>query len=243
MTISTTYTDPVVVVGDFNLDTSQDANKDYSFLLQSFNFRNVITTPTRVTSVSSSIIDHALTNIDTDVHAGVFKEPIADHLSMFIVLNNLIQNKKEHRRHIIKTDYTMLRKSLLQISFDDIYDNDVNTEFSNLIGILKNAVNNCCRVLPARSYQLPICPWMNDDILQLLKTKNFWYNKWKCHKTNRYYLGQYKLLLNKCVTIIRARKKQYYSRCIQEASGDTRKIWGIINEVTGGRQSQRVCYS
>lgn len=45
---------------------------------------------------------------------------------------------------------------------------------------------------------------------------------------------------NKCVMIIRARKKHYYSRRIQEAYGDTRKIWGIINEVTGGRQLQRV---
>lgn len=29
MTVSKTYTDPVVVVGDFNLDTSYDAHKDY----------------------------------------------------------------------------------------------------------------------------------------------------------------------------------------------------------------------
>lgn len=29
MTVSETYTDPVVVVGDFNLDTSYDAHKDY----------------------------------------------------------------------------------------------------------------------------------------------------------------------------------------------------------------------
>lgn len=196
MTISKTYTDPVVIVGDFNLDTGNDAHKDYFFLLQSFNFRNVITTPTRVTSVSSSIIDHALTNVDADVHAGVFNEPIADHLPIFIVLNNLIQTKKEHRRHIIKTDYTMLRQSLLQISFDDIYNNDVNTEFSNLIRILKNAVNKCRRVLPTRSYELPLCPWMNEEILQLLKTKNFWYNKWKHQKTNSYYLGQYKYAIN-----------------------------------------------
>lgn len=111
----------------------------------------------------------------------------------------------------------------MQVRLDDIYDNDVNTEFYNLIRILKNAVNKCRHVLPTHSYQLPICPWMNEEILQLLKTKNFWYNKWKRQNTNSYYLGQYKLLRNKCVMIIRARKKQYYSRCIQEETGDTRK--------------------
>lgn len=81
---------------------------------------------------------------------------------------------------------------------------------------------------------------MTDYILGILKQRDYWYHKWKKNKHNRYYLGNYKMLRNKSVAVIRIRKKEYYSRLIQHANGNTKKIWEIVKEVTGNTPKQQV---
>lgn len=123
-----------------------------------------------------------------------------------------------------KIDYTLLRNELLSINPSSLFHDDVNTEVANLIVTLKTAISNSSVTISSRSYKAPICPWMTNDILATLMKKQFWYNKWKQHKENEYYLRQFKRLRNDSVAIIRARKRDYYSGLIKRVNGDTKKI-------------------
>lgn len=79
----------LIIVGDVNINTYNVTDSDYGYLLQSYNYQNLIKTPTRITEVSTFLIDHALTNLDTEVTGGVYLEPISNHLPIFAVLDSL----------------------------------------------------------------------------------------------------------------------------------------------------------
>lgn len=70
---------PVVIVGDINIDSINSNNIEYTNVLQSYNFHNIITVPTRITASSATLIDHVLTNEPTNVDAHVLQQTILDH--------------------------------------------------------------------------------------------------------------------------------------------------------------------
>lgn len=78
--------DPIVVCGDLNIDLLKQNCYDYIFLLESLNLKNVLSSPTRITSQGESLIDHILCNSKLNASAGVFDVAIADHNPTFIFL-------------------------------------------------------------------------------------------------------------------------------------------------------------
>lgn len=226
------YKNEVIIVGDVNIDTLSRNTMDYTYLLQSYNFRNLINSPTRITTFSATSIDHALTNIDTGAHAGVYQTPISDHLPIFVNVDTPPAIKENKSRTDIKLDYESFRKKLLLLNTDLIYHEDVNIEFSNLITTLVDLIKNSSRSTTASRRYKPICPWMTEEILNVLKKKDYWYHKWLHHRSNQYYLYQFKCARNKSVSLMRARKKEYFARRIKAATGNSKEMWQIVNEAT-----------
>lgn len=68
---------------DINILDSDQKVEEFKTALQCFGLEQVITTPTRVTKLTSSLIDHAYTNfsISSKVHAGVIETDVSDHFS------------------------------------------------------------------------------------------------------------------------------------------------------------------
>ena len=81
----------VMIMGDINIDLASQTNyvSDYNLLLQSNFFFSLITTPTRVTNSSKTIINHVLTD-DTDsiLTPGVLTYSISDHYPIFFTISN-----------------------------------------------------------------------------------------------------------------------------------------------------------
>lgn len=72
--------DHVIISGDFNIDILKTIHNEYLFLLQSFNFINLINSPTRFGADSASALDHILYNFNTEgsMH-GVLDVYLTDH--------------------------------------------------------------------------------------------------------------------------------------------------------------------
>lgn len=225
-------TNRVLIVGDMNIDTISANTIDYTCLLRSYNFRNLINSPTRITTFSATSIDHALTNIDAGVSAGLYQTPISDHLPIFVKANISPIIKVNKPGHITRINYESFRNKLLLISTDLIYHEDVNIEFSNLINTLVELIKCSSRNEVSSQRYKPICPWMTEEILNILRKKDYWYHKWLHHKGNEYYLYQFKCARNKSVSLMRARKKEYFTRRIQGAAGNSKKMWEVVNEIT-----------
>lgn len=99
----------VIIVGDMNIDAASKNFMDYTHLLRSYNFRNLITAPTRITTSSATSIDHALTNIDTGINAGVYQTPISDHLPIFVQVDTLPMVKTLMRTRRTNVNYELFR--------------------------------------------------------------------------------------------------------------------------------------
>ena len=94
----------VILLGDFNIDLLKcDSNKnvsDFLDIIDSANLLSNITSPTRLTSRSQTLIDNIFSSvINDDCIAGNLISPISDHHSQFLIIPNYTtQNSK--KRHL-----------------------------------------------------------------------------------------------------------------------------------------------
>ena len=75
-------------MGDFNICTKQKTSlcRSYLQLLSNFSYRQLIDRPTRVTSESSSLIDHVISNSNGKVkESGVIDIGLSDHQFTFLL--------------------------------------------------------------------------------------------------------------------------------------------------------------
>ena len=91
----------VILLGDFNIDLLKcDSNKnvsDFLDIIYSTNFLPNITSPTRLTSHSQTLIDNIFSSvINDDCIAGNLISPISDHHTQFLIIPNYTtQNSKK----------------------------------------------------------------------------------------------------------------------------------------------------
>ena len=81
----------IILLGDLNIDTSQKqtrVNNPIYDLCNILNMENLIHDPTRITSSSSTTIDHIITSMSHNYKAsGVVEIAISDHYLVYTVLN------------------------------------------------------------------------------------------------------------------------------------------------------------
>ncbi len=89
---------PVYLFGDMNIDAlkynlSADVN-DYIDMLFSNGFLQVITKPTRCTPKSGKLIDHCITNSNSNQHTSVIiTTKISDHFPILYTVSNQFKKK------------------------------------------------------------------------------------------------------------------------------------------------------
>jgi len=86
----------VFILGDMNIDFlrvgTHSKTEDYLDMLYSSNLLPVITKPTRITSHTTTLIDHIYTNASTDqIIPGIVTTDISDHLPTFCSLEDRYQ--------------------------------------------------------------------------------------------------------------------------------------------------------
>ena len=132
----------VILLGDFNIDLLKcDSNKnvsDFLDIIYSTNLLPNITSPTRLTSYSQTLIDNIFSSvINDDCIAGNLISPISDHHAQFLIIPNYTtQNSKKDTykgnfKHLSsKTFITDLEK----VNWDNILnvsEGNVNKSFQN----------------------------------------------------------------------------------------------------------------
>jgi len=84
-----------VIAGDFNIDINDDANIEYTTMLNSIGLKSINRMPTRETPTTQTNIDHIYTNTsDLFVECGTINSTISDHKPVFAIFED-IQRKFE----------------------------------------------------------------------------------------------------------------------------------------------------
>ena len=87
---------------DFNLNTSMNRRssvaQNYLDMLSSNSICTIITQPTRVANISSTIIDHVITNCSShSILPGKIKSDLTDHYLGFCFINHPIKTKPSNK--------------------------------------------------------------------------------------------------------------------------------------------------
>ena len=116
------------------------------------------------------------------------------------------------------------------------------TEFYNIFN--ENLDNTCKLERPRCSKRNKIVnPWITDNIIESIKTKQNLYQKWKKSKSSNNPHGDPKLQNDfivhrrKLKNIIRSTKSKHYCNKIDAHKGDMKKTWAVINELRGKQKT------
>ena len=232
------------IMGDFNIDlthsiennspyTTTHLNKNKSVnnnsdkflnILSSYAFYPCINIPTRVTPVSSTLIDNIFTNtLEENKNSGVFTYDVSDHLPIFLIssqliLNNLNKGNTNKLRKENTQTVMALNEDLANEEWNDILvEKDVNKAYEHFINKFIYYYNKNIPLVKNKQNNNKIKhPWITRGIVRSIKTRNKLYKSYICNPSE-HSLKKYKQYRNKLTDIIRTSKKTYYSQKIGNA--------------------------
>ena len=241
-----------IVVGDFNIDLlkmfDRPIFKEFFDTFMTNGFIPKITMPTRISSVSSTLIDNMFIKISDDFSsstAGILSCNISDHFPCFLFLDYIHMNNNKPQRYVRRRFVTS--ESLT--SFKDevnakcmefvgnMVSQDPNVNYDALNKILCDAYDKHLPVKISKfnKYKHKKHKWITSGILNSIKFRDKLYNRLKrtsrdnpMHETLSINLRTYNRILKQN---IRLAKRTYYENCFHQFKGDIKQTWNIIKDI------------
>lgn len=220
----------ILIVGDLNKDLMNDQLKEewVNFTL-SLGLTQLITTPTRVSKNSKTLIDHIYSdNIQNISWTTAPKLSLSDHFPIFCSRKTKINCKKSAHHSIKYRSFKSFNENdflsdLNSVGFDNIMQmSDVNVALNTFI---ENFISLIDKHVPLRQHRVKKIQqpdWINGEILDAMKERD----KFKI----RHDENNYKLYRNKVSELISQAKKNSYEKKIAEGQNNPSSIWKIFKE-------------
>ena len=200
-----------------------------------------ITRPTRITRSTATLIDNIFISQTwlENFECGILVDDMSDHLPSIVSIKGLKTNKKEPIRITSRDTRTknvrVLKDSLNQIDWSDIIeDNCPNKSMTNLHNKLVAEVEH---FTPVRTYNVnpkrAHCePWLTSGIhISVHKCKRL-YCEFLHNKSNEATEMKYRAYAKLLGCLKRHAKLSYYGEKCRTYKYNTKKLWGIINEIS-----------
>ena len=219
----------VIIMGDFNIDYLKDPSLQWTSALEQYDLKQVITSPTRTTRSTSTLIDHIYSNKPDYLCENIVPNiAISDHFPV-CATRKCSQNSRRSKPLEIKyRDFKTFDENVFleDLANSEIWkveqidnSNDALQEFyTHFLSIL----NKHAKIKTKRVRHQFKPEWLNKEINEAR------------HNRDRYRKDKddlnYKLWRNKVTTLIKESKTEYYQSAIQnhKTSGD---IWRHIRDI------------
>lgn len=237
MYITRSYDMPLICAGDLNinlLNMENYASKCCIDMFLGYGLQQFITSPTRVTTCTSTLIDHIYVSHNINVtNSGVIVASISDHDVAFIEIpsNNKTSkplNKYVYRRNFRNVDWESLTANVGS-DIAATFPNIKNTLDDNVILLESTITSNLDHFAPIKQVcvKRTFAPWYyNEDIKYIRRQRDAAKIKWRRNKENRNLRSEYKNLVRSHDQKFRSAKEQYFNQLI--TAGDSRKTWKFI---------------
>ena len=211
-------------------------------MLASNGYFPLITLPTRVTAVSSSIIDHIITNDHKNIiFPGIIKSDLTDHYPIFCFIDDVVTCSYKKNLKIFRRDFSNFNSSEF---CDDLHDalsaffhqnkelNDYNFNhrFRDFIEIVKSKIDRhaSLKKLTRKQRKLKCKPWITRGILTSIKRKQKLYiSHFIKGDTDRQ--NVYKKYANKLTKIKFISKQMYYQDELNKSKNNVLKRGASLN--------------
>lgn len=241
---------PIIVMSDTNCDLLNvplSANsKRLNEIHNVYSLEQINTEiPTRITSDSSTLIDHTLTNKKEKVFShGVIHLGISDHSLSYIIWKSKHSGNPQTVNFRKKSgiDLNSYFESLKNQPWFEVLDiDDIDLAISKWESLFMNVVN---RYMPVKKKRMKIrkSPWMNSDIFNLIKKRNKLKEKaWKAKDEQK--MKDYRKLRNKVTFDIRKAKKKYYTDQLTKIQTNAGNTWSVLKSLLPSNNSMKSTFS
>ena len=228
----------VVVLGDLNHDFLSDVNHTLFQTLETYNYSQLITEPTRITETSQTLLDPIVVSDKSLVtDCGVTPPFCSDHCAVYASLNFSVVKSARMCKMVWRykdTDYGKFRNLLHNVDILSLIDEEkpvdqvVDEWSSSISDIINECVPHQLIVLRPRDK-----PWMNNDIRLLMRKRNRAHKK--ALRTNGVaHWAKFRRLRNEVIDKVRKAKKQADDRNITDLNTmitGSRSWWSIVKSV------------
>ncbi|MCU7801396.1 MAG: hypothetical protein KZQ70_15025, partial [gamma proteobacterium symbiont of Lucinoma myriamae] len=234
----------IILLGDLNFNLLNENSIPTSWLrmINSLNFEQLINKPTRVTSISETLIDHVYTNAPeniTEIVVPYFS--ISDHYPVCITrkMNNSFETGPVHKsityRDTKHFDETLFSQELENMPWFMIEEAENANDALDLFVTFFHSVLNNHAPKKCRRVKRSVQPnWMNSEILDAIKTRD------KHHRDKN--TEQYRLWRNKVKNLIQRSKTEFYSETINNNHNNPKQLWQNLHDITGKSKDHQTSF-
>ena len=238
------------MLGDLNanmFDVSNNATKNLNSIIELYQLTQTISSPTRVTMTTSTLLDVCLTPTpDKLVLSKVVQIAISDHY-MILVVRKINIRPKQNNRHkkveIRSFKYFNAENFLMDLSNQEweLLDNNfcVDRMWETWKIIFLSVLDKHAPIREKRVKNIPnLIPWLTNaikkqmrerDRLKFLAVKYNSENYWTAYKTSR----------NHITSTLREAKTAYYKAQFESVKHDPKKAWKTVNKILNRKQECR----
>ena len=219
--------------GDYNIDILNASKHSQTFvnILNSYALYPFIDKPTRISSVSSTLIDNIVSNTEKrHVASGILYSDISDHLPIFLILkcslNQKLFSKFTWIRKMSLDNIENFKSELEAESWNTILScDDANIAFKLFTEKLHYYLDrNIPKIQQKGSSKTPRKPWITYGIIKSIRKRNKLY-KISLTDPSVTNITKYKRYRNVLTSIIRNSKKAYYLQKFENTRGDMSATW------------------
>ena len=238
------------LAGDFNMNLLHLEKKTeiehYYDVITDAKFTPLITSPTRITTNSKTLIDNIFFNdFSSNIISGNLTVGISDHMPQFALVPRNFSKPMSQTTPTIKygrkcksIDTNLFNQDLDKINWDTTGLDDANQYGENFMNVFNQILDIHAPITQLKNSKQQqkrnTKPWITKDILKMIKLKDKTYQKIVKEENvitktqlNETYKGQ----KNEITKMIRKSKKIYYNEYFAKNSSNNKKLWAGINQI------------
>lgn len=228
----------IICGGDINIDLLDSENSKsiiFNDCIESYNLKQIINTPTRITKSSCTLLDVILISNDKDDYTCGTKEvsSISDHSLTFCSFKIDAPKHKQQTikiRNFKRIDLDLLQEFLYLAPFENIINIENVSEKIEYFNLL--ILNIFDTLAPVKKIiikkQKPA--WLTDNIKEMISLKEKAMKKFNRTK-NQEHWNYYKSIRNQTNIAIAHEKKCYLEFCINNNGNNSKALWNKLKEL------------
>ncbi len=239
----------IICTGDFNdrcsvwdgsHDTSELGNRLKNLVCEN-NMIQLVSEPTRITELNSSILDLIITD-----SPGLFKSwgvdsslSISDHILIHGTLNLSVpntQNKSRFIWHYNRADFASIMAELDSIDWEKAFNELGNLDFSTDF-LIHNIKASAFRHIPYRKIKITTRdkPWMTSYIKHIIRLRDRWsktYNK-KPTDHNKFIRNEYRRIVKEEIKLAKSNHINRQAKMLEDSGTNPKRYWSLVKSLLG----------
>ena len=204
----------------------------------------IISSPTRVSQTSSSLIDHIYTNIDvSNVREGTIIADLSDHFPVCAIFDDIRITKANapqiRFRSYKRYQLVDFHRDLANAPWDTVYEcADVNDAYCKFSSLFIDICDKHAPLINKTKGKQVNKPWLTKAIKKSIRKKHQMYTKLVKSGPNPELHAKYKKYRNMLTSVLRNAKKSYYGELFKKYKGNSARTWDTINELLSRRENK-----